>query len=106
MSQLRKVKIKFDPEIVREAAQELGMEVFENREIYSYATTGMKAPLVIKRGYVEFGITDEGEILYDNMHYQVVKRFVEGYLETLLKRRGISYRKVEGAQQLTFVIGG
>lgn len=105
MSQLRKVKVRFDLEKAKEVALKKGYAIRESDFIRSYATRDIRAPLVIVAGGREFGIMESGELIYDDMYADTIQDFIASYVEEGLSERGYSCRRITAGNKIVLTVG-
>lgn len=103
MSELRKVKLKVDVDIVKQVVSKLDASIRENDKPSSYATSSIVCDYVIRYNNVEFGIKN-GELIYDDMFGNKVSKFVETYIEEKLARKQVRFKKVETNKEYVFLI--
>lgn len=103
MSELRKIKVRVNVNVLKKVAEMLGAEIREKDVPKSYATETIECDYVIKYKGFEFGVLND-ELLYDDMFGYKVAEFMSAYLEEVLKSRHIRYRKVETNKEYIYLI--
>lgn len=103
MSELRKIKLQMDINIVKKVVERLGAELKEKAVPKSYATRNMMCDYVVCYSGIEFGIVGR-ELVYDDMFGSKVAKFMSVYLEEILKSRNVRFRKVETEREYVFII--
>lgn len=93
MSERREVRVTLDQKIIEATARKLGWQVGYNENVRGYSTASIVAPIVIyPTPHCGIGIMND-TMIYDNMYEDHVRKFVEGYYDTLLESRGRRFVK-------------
>lgn len=103
MSELRKIKVRLDIDLLKKVADKLGATVKEKGIPNSYATKTIECDYVINYKGFEFGIKDT-ELVYDDMFGYKLAEFLNIYMEEVLKSKHIRYKKIETNREYVYLI--
>lgn len=103
MSELRKLKVRLNIDLLKEVTSEIGATIRENDIPNTFATRAIKCDYVINYKGVEFGVKDM-ELVYDDMFGSRVAEFMNSYLKKVLDKKKIRYRQIETEKEYVYLI--
>ena len=109
MSELRKVSIPADDQILAQVGRELGLVVEHDVRIRGYSTKGYHGSTVIRGQHYDIGIVRDGKgkkrIIYDNMCEEadlVMEKYMDKYITRKLHGR-IASKKSTNRQMIYLI---